>query len=124
MKILVDSDILIEVSRAKHQEILFQWIELSESGITVLYTPVSEAELWEGVKPGEQRALAHLFRTLKCAPIDCEIGRRAGHYLLQYRKSHGMELGDALIAATAHAHSAHLWTRNHRHFPMKDLEFY
>jgi predicted nucleic acid-binding protein len=44
--------------------------------------------------------------------------------LRRYRKSHGVELADALIAATAVAHSAMLWTRNRKHYPMKELAFF
>jgi hypothetical protein len=58
---------------------------------------------------------------VQAIPIDAEIGQRAGVYLTQYAKSRGFELGDALIAATACLHDLQLWTRNRRHYPMKDL---
>ena len=124
MTVLVDSDVLIEVSRGKNQEVLSNWVELSESGITILYSPVSEAELWSGARPSEHDTLTELFGTLLCASIDRQTGRQAGDYLLQYRKSHGLELGDALIAATAFLNSAQLWTRNRKHYPMKELVLY
>jgi len=41
-----------------------------------------------------------------------------------FAKSHSVELGDALIAATASAHGLELWTRNRRHYPMKGLAFF
>jgi len=49
---------------------------------------------------------------------------RAGDYLKRYAKSHHVELGDALIAATASIHKLELWTRNRRHYPMNDVAFY
>jgi predicted nucleic acid-binding protein len=61
---------------------------------------------------------------LKCVPIDEAIGRQAGDYLKHYRKSHAVELGDALIAAAAVLNHAALWTRNRKHYPMKDLNFF
>ena len=64
-----------------------------------------------------------LFGILFCIPIDREIGRLAGDYLRQYRKSHHLELGDALIAATAAVHDTPIWTRNRKHYPMKSLSF-
>jgi predicted nucleic acid-binding protein len=33
-------------------------------------------------------------------------------------------LGDALIAAAASIHGLDLWTRNRKHYPMKDITFY
>jgi hypothetical protein len=58
------------------------------------------------------------------APVDAEVGRLAGGYLREYRNSHGVELGDALIAAAAVVHHADLWTRNRKHYPMKELAFF
>ena len=124
MTILVDSDILIEVSRGKDQGIVSRWTELGRSDTLILYSPVTVAELWAGARPREYEALANLFRALVCAPIDNETGRQAGDYLRQYRKSHGVELGDALIASAALLNRAELWTRNRKHYPMKELSFY
>jgi hypothetical protein len=124
MTVLVDSDVLIEISRGRNQDVLGRWTELSESDSLILYSPVTAAELWAGARPREHDALTNLFRTLVCAPIDTETGRQAGDYLRQFHKSHSLELGDALIAAAALLHHATLWTRNRKHYPMKDLSFF
>ena len=124
MTVLVDSDVLIEVSRGRDQDILAKWEELARSEHRVLYSPVTAAELWAGARPREHEALSNLFRALLCVPIDDETGRRAGDYLRDYRKSHGVELGNALIAATAVLNNAELWTRNRKPYPMRDVSFY
>lgn len=124
MTVLVDSDILIEVSRGRNVRLVSTWMELSTSAAAVLYSPVSVAELWAGARPTEYEALNNLFRSLTCTPIDEEAGRRAGSYLRQYRRSHGVEVADALIAACAVANAARLWTRNRKHYPMKELSFF
>lgn len=122
--VLIDSDILIEVSRARDQTLLTRWVELGSSETVIVSSPVTVAELWHGARAHKEKALNALFAGMTCIPIDAEIGRRAGDYLRQYAKSHHVELGDALIAATASIHKAELWTRNRRHYPMKDLVFY
>ena len=124
MTVLVDSDTVIEVCRERDGDILSRWRELGQSGRAILYSPVTAAELWAGVRPREHEALTNFFRTLLCAPIDYETGRQAGDYLRQYRKSHGLQISDALIAAAAVLSHAELWTRNHKHYPMKELTFY
>ena len=124
MTVLVVSDDRIEVSRARNQDILSRWTQLAESGSAILCSPVSSAELWAGALPREHEATAKLFRTLVCVPIDFETGRQAGDYLRQYRKSHGLQISDALIAAAAVLNRAELWTRNRKHYPMKELSFY
>jgi predicted nucleic acid-binding protein len=122
--ILVDSDILIEVSRGRGTAVVSRWIELSEAGTLILFSSVTAAELWAGARPAEYPALEALFDALTCVPADAAVGRRAGEYLRQYRKSHRVELGDALIAASAVASGARLWTRNRKHYPMPELTFY
>jgi predicted nucleic acid-binding protein len=122
--VLIDSDILIEVSRGRDESIIVGWNELSRSDTVPLCSPVTVAELWQGARPHEQKMLSALFAAFTCIAIDLEIGQRAGDYLRQYAKSHHVELGDALIAATASIHKAQLWTRNRRHYPMKEIVFY
>jgi len=122
--VLIDSDILIEVSRARNRAVLARWDELSRSEVALLCSPVTVAELWHGARPKEHATLEALFAAIHCVPIDSKIGLRAGDYLRQYAKSHRVELGDALIAATASTHNLELWTRNRRHYPMVDVSFF
>ncbi len=75
-------------------------------------------------RPSEHEALTRLFGALRCVPADARTGLRAGEYLHRYHKSHGVELGDALIGSAAALSGAALWTRNSRHDPMKELSFY
>ncbi len=122
--VLVDSDILIEVSRARNRPIVAAWSELSRSEAAVLCSPISIAELWHGARPNEYTVLRDLFQAMITIPIDAEIGEKAGEFLRIFSKSHRVELGDALIAATVVIHNVELWTRNRRHYPMKGLAFY
>jgi predicted nucleic acid-binding protein len=124
MTVLVDSDILIEVSRGKNVDIVSRWTDLSNSDARVLYSPVSAAELWAGAWPNEHNALNNLFGALTGIPIDEEMGRQAGLYLKKYSQSHEVEIADALIAASAVANGADLWTRNRKHYPMKEVSFF
>src|SRR5262249_19598471 len=104
--------------------VLSQWERLIESDHAISCSPVTVAELWHGARQNERTALDALFSALICIPVDHSIGRRAGEYLQRYRKSHHLELGDAIIAATAFHHSAALWTRNLKHYPMRDISFF
>jgi predicted nucleic acid-binding protein len=124
MTIFVDSDILIEVSRGKNAAVVAKWLDLSNSDAAVLYSPISVAELWAGARSNEHDVLTNLFRALTCVPIEEQTGHLAGAYLRRYRRSHSVEVADALIAASAVASGAELWTRNHKHFPMKEISFF
>jgi predicted nucleic acid-binding protein len=122
--LLIDSDILIEVLRARDHDLLARWEGLSRSSTALFCSPVTIAELSHGARPPEVPALEALFSAINCVPIDAQIGQRAGDFLRQFAKSHHLELGDALIAASASVHNLILWTRNRRHYPMKTIAFY
>ena len=124
MSVLIDSDILIEVSRARDPAILARWGQLSSTNASLVCSPVTVAELWQGARPSEHALLSTLFAALHCIPIDIEIGIKAGEYLGLFGKSHHVELGDAFIAATVSVHNLELWTRNRKPYPMKDIAFY
>lgn len=124
MTTLVDSDILIEITCARNSDILRRWAELGELQNVILCSPVSVAELWRGVLPHEEDLLTNLFRALGCVPITAETGRKAGEFLRVYSKSHNLKIGDALIAASAVLNGAALWTRNRKHYPMKEISFF
>ena len=124
ISVLIDSDILIEVTRARDNALLTRWNQLSGQDVPLLCSPITVAELWHGARATEQSVLNALFAAIECVAVDARIGQRAGDYLRQFFKSHHVELADALIAATASIHNLQLWTRNRRHYPMKDLLFY
>jgi predicted nucleic acid-binding protein len=50
------------------------------------------------------------------------IADRAGEYMREFHKSHALNIGDAVIAATAKEMGMQLITRNIKHYPMKNIE--
>ena len=123
MSVLVDSDIVIEVLRARDLAILAQWSLLADSQSPILVSPITIAEVGAGALPNELQSISRLFAPLTCVLIDQKIGQLAGEYLRRYSKSHNVKIADALIAASAALNQAALWTRNRRHYPMPDLSF-
>ncbi len=59
---------------------------------------------------------------VRCTELTEKEGRKAGLYRSTFGSSHGVEIADALIAATAHTHGFTLCTRNLKHYPMRDLK--
>ena len=124
MSVLLDSDILIEILRSRDQVIQSQWNTLTNSHSDILFSPVTAAEVWAGARPNEHQAISLFFRHLTCIAVEYKIGELAGEFLRQFSQSHNVKIGDALIAATAVLHHATLWTRNRKHYPMPDVNFY
>jgi predicted nucleic acid-binding protein len=61
--------------------------------------------------------IAALFAGLDAVSIDAATGELAGERLRRYRRSHSLELADALIGASASQHGERLATFNRRHYP-------
>ena len=124
MTVLLDTDVAIEILRGRNHLISSKWSGLAASGAIVLFSPVVEAEVWAGALPREHQLISIFFRPLICIPADYEIGELAGALLRKFAKSHGLEIPDALIAATAIQHNAALWTRNRKRYPMPQLTLF
>jgi len=121
--ILLDSDVIIAWLRG-YQPVTGAVLKLLESGHSLLWTPVSVAEIFAGARKSESARLETLFQILETLPISEAIGKKAGHYLQKYSKSHSIELGDALIAASACVANLSLWTINKRHYPMPEIRLF
>jgi predicted nucleic acid-binding protein len=96
---------------------------VSEEG-ALFYSPVTLAEIRHGMRGHQRESTERVLSSMLSVPIEIEIGARAGDYLRSFHASHSLELGDALIAATASVHQLALWTQNRKHFPMKDVQFF
>ncbi len=120
--VILDSDVLIWWLRGR-DDVVMKIKELIEDGYKLYITPVSVAEIWAGARGGEEEKLEKIFDVLEVLDIDAEIGKIAGDYLRRYRKSHGVELGDALIAGCVKRYNLLLWTFNKRHYPMVDVKY-
>jgi predicted nucleic acid-binding protein len=122
-EILLDSDVIIAWLRG-NAPFVERIPELLDRGEILVWTPISVAEIFAGTRKHEEVRIQNLFSILETLPLSAEAGRKAGHYLSTYSKSHSVRLGDALIAATARLHGMPLWTLNKKHYPMKDIRFY
>ena len=120
-KYLLDTDVIIEWLR--RNEAVVAWLKAHDAAGDFLgCTPVSLAELYAGLRPREEFIIDDLLRVLHCVDLDEVVGRKAGHYRQRFRRSHGVEIADALIAAAAHLHGLTLLSLNQRHYPMRDLK--
>jgi predicted nucleic acid-binding protein len=122
--VLVDSDILIEVLRGRKLDVAQLWTDTVSANEPLFYSPVTLAEICHGMRGHERESTERVLASMVIVPIETEIGGRAGDYLRVYHASHALELGNALIAATASVHHLELWTQNRKHFPMKDVHFF
>jgi predicted nucleic acid-binding protein len=113
--ILLDTNILIDYLRGRPDAIA--WLEALEERPAI--AAISLLELYAGARgQRDERDIIALREQLACLPAGEAIAERAGAFLRHYRMSHGIDIPDAVIAATAEHHGLRLATLNVRHFPM------
>lgn len=85
----------------------------------IILSSVVVAELYAGVKGANELAVLDNFVSLfRQVPIDSEVAKAGGGYKRDFGKSHGVELADAILAATADKENAELTTLNVKHYIM------
>ena len=113
---IVDSDVIIEILRGNPRTTA--WFHKRRStGTAIRYSPVSRAEVRAGTRPKERAAISALFESITVVPIEASTADLAGDQLARYSRSNNVQLGDALIAASALEHADELATFNAKHFP-------
>lgn len=112
--VLVDTDIIVDNLRGVEKASLFlKKVEKTE--LAGYFSTITEAELFAGRSMDSSDArqkVAALLATMKRVPMNSLIARKAG----EIKRSRGIPLTDAIIAASALAVKANLATRNTRHF--------
>ena len=120
---LLDSDVIINILRGR-ADTVDALSTLEEDGVPTYCSAIAWAEIYAGVRPGEETSTAAFFEARGEVVLDAETGRRAGHFVARYGGSHSVELADAFVAAAATTAGLQLWTANRRHYPMPEIRFY
>ncbi|MBM5817553.1 MAG: type II toxin-antitoxin system VapC family toxin [Cyanobacteria bacterium K_Offshore_surface_m2_239] len=113
--LVVDTDVLIDYLRDQSDAVAF----LEGCTQPLALSVVSVAELYVGVRDGEERHRLDAFvAAFDALPLERKAAVQAGLWRRQYGPSHGTGLADALIAASVATAGATLVSLNRRHFPM------
>lgn len=111
---IFDTDVLIWYFRGndKAKEFIHNTIEIAISAITLM-------ELIQGIRNKQELHTLHKFLStndIQILYINEEITLHAIHLLEDYALSDGVELADALIAATSLHHGEEIITGNIKHY--------
>ena len=118
MRAYIDSDILIWHLRGEAQALRFLK-DLSISREYELWTgTLQRAEVVFFMRPLEERSTELFLSQFQTAPVDRKIVDTAGRFFRQWHPSNGIDINDALLAATAVETGGLIFTLNTKHYPM------
>jgi tRNA(fMet)-specific endonuclease VapC len=124
MKLLLDTSILIDVLRVRNQR--REWLaQVVRDGHMVSTTTLNIAEIYAGMRPGEEGKTEALLAGLESHELTGTDARVAGKLKSSWaRKGRTLTLDDAIIAAIAIGHGCALVTDNGKDFPMPEVQLY
>ncbi|MCL4428848.1 MAG: PIN domain-containing protein [Deltaproteobacteria bacterium] len=67
----------------------------------IFITPIQVTEVYSGMTGNEKIKTKELIESFYMLDINKQIGELAGEYMQKFRKSHNIELADAIIGTTA-----------------------
>lgn len=121
MRILLDTNVIIDHLRGKTEPRAYlESMRKKEIEGLISCLSVMELHAVPVFKPGDEAAIGQLIGILDVLPVTPSIALSAGRLLARYRKAHGLEPIDALIAATALDCDTVLATANDKHFRFID----
>ena len=115
--IVIDTCVFVDCLRGRQEALTF----LEQLQAVTLVSVVTIAELAAGARnPSERALIDDVTAECRILDLDAVTARLGGAFKRRFRPSHGTDLLDALIAATAKRAGARLATTNRKHFPMFD----
>ena len=113
--LVVDTDVLIDAAHDRPEAVAALERCAAEASLTI--SVVTEMKLIIGCRgKAEQRAVDQFVRRFRVELLTAEASARAAALLRRYRLSHGLQIADALIAATALCLGCPLLTHNQRDY--------
>jgi predicted nucleic acid-binding protein len=114
-KLVLDTDVVIDYLRGQPDAVLF----FKNNSDRSILSAIVVAELYAGVRgDSEEQMLDKLLSIHPIIPVTTEIAKAGGLLRRKFGKSHGVDVADAILAATTQAAEAELATLNVRHYPM------
>lgn len=117
---MFDTNILIDHLKGQREASLLLK-QCFDSNIRLACSVITRIELLSGMRVGEESQIDYFLSAFDKVDVNDEIAKTAGQYMREYRKSHGINIADAIIAASALSLKAKLYTLNAKHFPMDDI---
>jgi hypothetical protein len=123
-QIVLDTTVLIDALRNRKQRRILL-AGLVASGQELVTSTICIAELYGGLRPGEEGATQALLAGLEWIPVSAAIAAEAGNLKAEFRRQgQTRSITDMVIAATALISGGSVATDNLRDFQIQGLKLF
>ena len=124
MTLLLDTTVLIDILRGRRERV--EWmIQQAQWNGQLLTSAINVAEVYAGMRTGEERRTQRLFDDIRSLPTTQRIAERAGRLMREWQlRGRTLELADMVVAATALEHDLTLMTDNVKDFSTLGLRLH
>lgn len=121
MRAYVDSDIMIWHLRGNNNSLRLLHTIRDDNQFELWTGALQRAEVIFFMRPEEEADTLLFLSQFKTAPVDQETIDRAGQIYRKWHPSHGIDINDAILAATAMITGGCIYTLNVKHYPMPNI---
>jgi predicted nucleic acid-binding protein len=120
--VLLDTSVLINILR-RRKEPIARIRDLVLRGFGLVTSSINVAELYAGMREGEEIATRELLSALSLLPLTPQTAQLAGEISADRRRvGRTHSLDDMMIAATAIEYDHALWTDNRKDFEIPGIK--
>lgn len=121
MKAYIDSDVLIWHLRGERKASNLIRKLRDVEGFELWIGAMQRAELVFFMRPEEESATELFLSQFKTASVDQVVIDLAGKLYRKWHPSHGVDINDAILAATVLATGGRIYCLNVKHYPFEDI---
>lgn len=121
MRVYIDSDILIWHLRGDTKALHFLKELQRKTEYELWIGAVQRAEIVFFMRKSEENDTLLLLSQFKTAPLDQSIVDVGGTLYRKWHPSHGLDINDALLAATVMQTGGKIYCLNLKHYPMPEI---
>jgi predicted nucleic acid-binding protein len=121
MRVYVDSDILIWHLRGETRAAALLRRLSAERGLELWTGALQRAEVVFFMRPNEETPTLSFLSRFKTEPVTQQVVDVAGQMYRKWNPSHGIDVNDAVLAATAALTGGSIYTLNTKHYPMPEV---
>ncbi|MFZ1984788.1 MAG: PIN domain-containing protein [Desulfatitalea sp.] len=121
MKAFIDSDVLIWHLRGEHKALNLLKRLRDKEKLELWTGAMQRAEVIFFMRPAEEEATLLFLSQLQTAPVDQCIIDKAGELYRKWNPRNGIDVNDAILAATAIQTQGKIYTLNIKHYPISEV---